>query len=43
VGIATNFGNWIFTEYNKYDEMIKTRANPNPNPFTTSRNFEIMD
>ena len=36
-GIATNFGMWIITKYNKKDEMSKGK------PFMISHPIEIMD
>ena len=37
-GISTNFGLWVFTKYNKMDEMLK-----NQNPFQLTESIELMD
>lgn len=38
IGIATNFGVWIFTKYSKKDEMLKNKA-----PFLVSKPIELVD
>lgn len=38
-GIATNFGSWVFTKYNKKDEMLSN----NRSPFNISQFIDIMD
>jgi hypothetical protein len=37
-GISTNFGLWVFTKYNKKDEMLN-----NKNPFLLTESIELMD
>ena len=37
-GISTNFGCWVFTKYNKRDEMLQCR-----NPFLLTESIELMD
>ena len=37
-GISTNFGMWVFTKYNKRDEMLS-----NNNPFMVTEAIELMD
>ena len=38
-GISTNFGLWVFTKYNKRDEMLEK----NKNPFQLTESIELMD
>jgi hypothetical protein len=37
-GISTNFGLWVFTKYNRRDEMLH-----NKNPFLLTESIELMD
>lgn len=37
-GISTNFGLWVFTKYNRRDEILH-----NKNPFLLTESIELMD